>query len=519
MKESRTFNSVRNVLTAGVNKIISIIAPFILRTIILYVLGAKYLGLNGLFTSILQVLNITELGLTSAIVYSLYDPIAKGNTEKIGGVLALIKQAYRIISVVILFVGLGLMPFIDFFISGEYPNEINIRVLFLLYLLNTVFSYSFFSYRNCLLTALQRSDIKNQINSLFKIFELVLQIVVLLLFKSIYLFVVVQIISTVVNNVVSYWITVTKFPQYYCGGSLSKDDRNDIIHQILGLMLDKVCCVTRNSFDSIFVSTFLGLEIVAKYDNYAYIGNSLYSLVSIIVASLVASIGDAVATESVEKNHETMNYLMFVFAWLYGLFSIILLCLFQPFMKLWVGDTMMLDNGIMVMFVLYFYAICMGLVRAIYVQATGIWWKEKNRAIIETICNLIFNLIFIKIFGLIGIILGTCLSLVVVNFIYGSKFVFIYYFGKEKLKDYYIEHAKYIIFTFLIGGITYLICLHVSVDNIVLMAILRGIISIATPNILFVLAIRKTRYYFMFKDIVNKIMSSLKIKERFLRKR
>lgn len=518
MSESRTFNSLRNISTAVINKVLSIIAPFILRTIILYVLGAKYLGLNGLFTSILQVLNITELGVTSAIVYSLYEPIAKGDITKVGGILNLIKKAYRVIAFVILIVGIVMISFLDRLITGEYPTGINIRLLFFIYLMNVFVSYIFFAYRNCLLTALQRSDIKNHINSAFKIFELVLQIIVLILFKNMYLFVLVQVFSTINNNVVSYWITVKKFPQYNCCGRIGSEDKANIVRQILGLMLDKICCVTRNSFDSIFVSTFLGLEIVAQYDNYAYIGNSLYSLVNIIVASLVASIGNAVATESVEKNYDTMNQLMFVFAWMYGLFSVMLLCLFQPFMKIWVGEKMMLNNRLMIMFVMYFYAICMGVVRAIYVQAVGIWWKEKNRAIIETICNLLFNIILIKLFGLIGVIIGTCLSLVIINFLYGSKYIFIHYFGKEHLKSYYLEHLKYVVCTVMIGMITYFICCNIVVKNIMLDIVVKALISFILPNILVLLLIKKTRYYLLFKSIIGRIIGNLRIREIFIRK-
>ena len=508
MSINRTKHSMQNIITGVFGKIVALIVPFILRTVILNVLGANYLGLNSLFSSILQLLNLTELGFSSAIVYSLYKPLEDDDYEKVANILSLIKSIYRIVALFILAGGLICLLFLDKLIAGTCPSDLNIYVLFILYLINTVVSYLFFSYRNCLLIALQRSDIKNCINTVMKIAELILQIIVLVAFKSMYLYIGVLIVCTIVNNMVSYYVTKVKYPQYECYGKVSKAEKKEILYQVLGILADKVCCVSRSSFDSIFISFFLGLEIVAKYDNYLYITNAMYSIINVLTTSLLASIGSSVAVEAVKKNYDNMKQLDFLFAWIYGWISVCLLCLYQPFMKIWVGENMMLSNEIVILFVVYFYTICMGVVRAIYVQASGIWWREKNRALIETVANLLLNLILVKLFGLFGVILATCISLFFINFLFGSRYIFKYYFGLKYLKEYLFEHVKYLFVTFIIAGICFMLCSMFEFNRYIDFLV-KLVICIIVPNILCIVIVFNTKYKKYVIDTIIRVKGNL----------
>lgn len=280
---SRIKNTIRNAISGFLYKILGIISPFILRTLILNILGAEYLGLNGLFSSILNLLNLTELGLTNAIVYSLYEPIEKKDYNRISAILNLIRKAYLIIGISIFILGILIMPFLDKLVKGNYPNNINLQILFVIYILNTCVSYALFAYKNCLLTATQRNDIKTNINSIMKIIELILQIVILVNFNNMYLFVLVQVFCTLLNNLCSYYVTNKIYPQYLCKSVyiLEKEEKKKILMQIIGILFDKICCVSRTALDSVFVSAFIGLEFVAKYENYSYISNALYSVINV----------------------------------------------------------------------------------------------------------------------------------------------------------------------------------------------------------------------------------------------
>ena len=159
MRLAKTKNAVRNIFFGAVFKIITLLGPFIIRTMILWIMGSEYIGLNSLFTSILSFLSLAELGVGSALVYSMYKPIAEDDQDMICALLNLYRKMYRIIGMIILGVGLLLLPFLNKLVKGEAPADVNLYILYLIYLFNTVISYVMFAYKQSLLTAFQRSDI------------------------------------------------------------------------------------------------------------------------------------------------------------------------------------------------------------------------------------------------------------------------------------------------------------------------------------------------------------------------
>ena len=264
----RTRRAFVNIIWGFIEKMITLICPFIIRTIMIYKLGNEYLGLNGLFTSILQVLSLAELGFGDAIVFSMYKPIIENDNKMLSALLNLYKKVYRIIGMVILCVGLLILPFITKFVKGGYPSEVNIYVLYCIYLFNTVISYFLFAYKESLLKAHQRNDVNSRILSGCNIVMYVLQIIVLLLFSNYYLYIVIMPVTTIVLNCVRSLFVKKMYPQIVCEGHIEKDAVIGLSKRIIGLTLNKLAQVCRNSFDSIIISSFLGLVILARYQNY-----------------------------------------------------------------------------------------------------------------------------------------------------------------------------------------------------------------------------------------------------------
>ena len=200
MVSNRTINAKRNITSGYVNKCISLLLPFIMRTVIIREFGEKYLGLGSLFSSILQVLSMAELGFSSAIVFSLYKPLAEKNTSTVCALLSYYKKIYRIVGSVILVVGILLTSFLPYFIKDEVPSNINIYYLYLIFLINTVISYFAFAYKSSLLVADQRQDLINNTNTVILIFSFVIQVFLIFFFKNYYLYAIVEIFSTIFNN-------------------------------------------------------------------------------------------------------------------------------------------------------------------------------------------------------------------------------------------------------------------------------------------------------------------------------
>lgn len=313
---NRTKNAKRNMIAGGLYKVVELGSPFVTRTILVYYLGVEYLGLGSLFSSILQVLNMAELGFSRAIIFSLFKPLALKDVKTVCAFLEYYKKIYKIVGTVIFFVGLILLPVVPKLIKGDYPHEINLYILFLIYLINTSISYWMFAYKNALLTAVQRQDIISNVNTIIGILKFIFQIIALIIFKSYYAFICLNIIFTILNNIFVHYITWKMYPEYICEGELNNGTKSSLTQQIKGIAIGKISQAARNSFDSIVLSMFCGLTELAVYSNYFYILTAVTGILGIIIEAISAGVGDSIATESVEKNYEDFKRFNFYYAWI-----------------------------------------------------------------------------------------------------------------------------------------------------------------------------------------------------------
>lgn len=505
---SRTKNAVRNIFTGVFNKIIILIFPFLIRTVIIKELGTEYLGLSSLFTSILQVLNLTELGFSSAIIFSLYKPIAEKDDDKICSLMNFYKKIYRVIGFIILVIGLILLPFLPKLINGSYPSDINLYVLYLIYLFNTVITYYLFAYKSALLNAMQRNDIINNVNTITIIIQYTFQIIILYCTKNYYIYILVNTIMNIVNNLIIAHITKIKYPQYICKGEISKNDKTSIKKRVYGLMIQKICATTRNSFDSIFLSMFLGLNIVAIYNNYYTIMIAITGVLTIITSSITSSIGNSIATESTEKNYNDMKKFNFIYMWISGWCTICLLCLYQPFMEIWMGKENMLPCISVSLICIYFYTLKLGDILSAYYGAVGLWYEGRYRAVVETILNILLNYFLGKFFGVNGIILATVISMLLINFGYGATIIFKHYFKNISIFDYFKSHLLYSIVTFIACIVTYLLCIKID-TTLSFQLFIRGIICIIVPNFVYFICYFNNKEFKQSKEFIkNKILKN-----------
>ena len=496
IKLSRSKNAKRNMIFGLAYQILSLVIPFVTRTIIIRLLGAEYLGLSGLFSSILQVLNLSELGFGSAIVFSMYEPIAKNDTEELCALLKFYKKIYTIVGTAIFVGGLIVLPFLPHLIKGSWPNDINIYILYLLYLTNTGISYFLFAYKNSLFSAYQRNDMLSKIRMAVTIFTSLMQIAVLLLWKNYYAYVGVLILASMVTNISVHFLSRKAFPNITCRGRLSDKKKEEIKVKVKGLMINKLCQTSRNALDSIFVSSFIGLVDTARYNNYFYILTAVSGIMNLVGQSIMAGVGNSIVTEKEEKNHNDMKRINFIYMWIARWFGTCMLCLYQPFTKLVFGTDLLFPFSIVAMFVIYFYLLKMGDIRAVYSDAAGLWWENRYRAITEAVANLILNYVLGRLFGVKGIIIATLVSLFLFNFLWGSTIIYQHYFKSIKAVTYYKQHLIYALAFLVTGVISYSACCCVINEGI-LGLLLKGIICIILPNIILFIIHFKTE---QFKD-------------------
>lgn len=508
MSSSRAKNSARNLVWGILNRVFVLVAQFVIKSVIVQKLGSEYLGLNNLFTSILQILNLSELGFGSAVVFSLYKPVAEKDAKKIGALMHLYKNVYRVVGLIILILGLTLLPFINNLIEGGYPNEINIYVVYLIQLANTVVTYFLFAYKNVLFIAHQRTDINTKINSAVLAVQYVVQIVVIISIRNYYAFIAVVFLATIANNLIIAHLANKYYGHYLEGGKVDKQTKKQLFKSVHGLLVNKICQTTRNALDSVFLSAFMGLNTVAIYNNYYGILNAVLGIAKIVTSSTLSSIGNSIVSESQEKNYSDMRKLNFIFMIVVGWVTVFLLNIIQPFMVVWMGEEFLFSFDIVILFCVYFYALGMGVIRGAYSDAAGLWWENRYRALAETIANVVLNFVLGRMFGVHGIIVATLISLLIINFGMGSQILFRHYFTKHSVFEYFKDHLMYASVTIVIAIATLWICSFIRFDNVFVDIISKGLVCVVVPAIIFYAVYCKTKIYKDAKSFVVKTLRS-----------
>ena len=489
MAESRAKNTKRNIVMSYLYMIVTMIFQFLSRTVIVQMLGSEYLGLSSLFTSILQVLSLADLGFAGAITYNLYKPIAENDNAKVCALLEYFKKIYRVVGIVIFTAGVVIMPFIKLFISGNVPADINLYILYFLYLLNTTVSYFLFAYKNTLLEALQRNDIVKNIYTVVSIGQYVLQLVSLLLFKNFYLFVVASILGTMLKNIVGELVSKRLYPQYFCNGSVDGSTKQDILTRVKGLLICNISGKTYTTLDSIIISSFIGLSAVAIYNNYLTIFAAVTTCLVTIRGAMQASVGNKVAVESVERNYQDMFVWQFLFSVLVTWCAACMLCLFQPFMSIWMGEDMLLPMRDVVLFCVWIVVSEVQHAFFLYLSGNGLWWELKWPYILSTVQNLVLNVILGKIFGTTGIIISSLLATFIFGFIWQCIIIFRCYFKCTPV-EYYKKQAGYFVVTFIVCWMSYYICDKVVIEGIVGLAIKGVICTVVSAVVMGILYFR-----------------------------
>lgn len=403
---SRSKNTMRNVIWGYVSQMITFVAKFISRTVFIHYLGANYLGVSGLFTNVLGVLSFTELGIGAAMNYALYKPVAVQDHEKIKSIMRLYKIAYRVVAITIFVSGLLLTPFLKYIIKN--PGNIgNIYIYYFIILFDTATSY-LITYKFSIVYAEQKNYILTNISTIFMIISTIIQIVVMVLFKSYLLYLICGSVSGVITKIIWSVYIDKKYP--YLSEKAQPLDGAEILgirKNVLALFIHKIGDVCVHQTDNILISTFVSISVVGKISNYNYIITTVSGFLTIIFSSVIASLGNYIAIENKEKQNEIFKIYRFVGFWLYGFCALTYFCLFQPFITLWAGAEWCVDDLTIALICLDKYFVGHRVVAGNFKTAAGVFDKDKWVAFCQAIINLVVSIAMVKLVGLPGIYIGT----------------------------------------------------------------------------------------------------------------
>lgn len=496
-------NILRNSFWGIGCKCTQIICPFIVRTVMIQTLGNEYTGLNGLFTSILKILSLAELGFSSAITYNMYEPIAYGDRKKICALLNIYKKIYKFVGSIVLGVGVLLLPFLNRMIYGSYPDDINIYILYIIYLANTCLTYFLFAYRTSLLNAYQRYDVISVISLVTSVMMYILEISCIIITRNYYLYALSALVATVVNNLLVLYESKRLFPEITCHGKIEEKIICDIKTRVRALLGHRIGTAVITSADNVVISVFLGLAAVTYYNNYYYIITALISIIDTVLGGMVATIGNYITLKSKNEIERLFNSLNFMITWIVGWFSICYGCLIQDFIEIWLGKSYQYESFMTVaLFCLYFYFWKVRSVSLRFKEAAGMWNDDFWKPYVAAVTNITFNIILVNIIGIDGVLISTIIAMVFINMPWEIHVLYVNLFHKKEYKYYLMLTFKTIV-TVIAGVITYFCCTFIKIEPVFTRLICKGCMCVVIPNIIYWLFSVRDKEFIVLKEFVR----------------
>lgn len=504
MKSERKKSSFKNMITAVSSNVLTIIVGLVAQAVFIKILGSEYLGLNGLFSNVISMLGIVELGMGSAIIYNMYKPIAENDHEKIKSLMQFYKKSYRIITLIISIIGIMIIPFIKYIVDIESVTvDINVYLVYILFLLETICSY-ILSYKRSMLYADQKEYITNIIHMGYTILVNTMQLTFLYFTHDYYLYLIIKVMMRLVENIVisSY---VNRRYSYLLDNNVTKLDsktEKDIFQKIMALFFHKIGTFIVSGTDNIIISKYLGLVTVGLYSNYYMIINAVQTVINHIIQATRASVGNLLVTESKTKQFDVFNKIRFVNFWISCFSSICIFVIMDSFITIWIGYKFVLPTKVLLVLVINFFIVSSRSTYGAFKEAAGIFYEDRFVPIIESLLNIVLSIIFVKKFGLMGVFMGTIGSGLVLWCYSYPKYVYNKLFGR-KISDYMKETIYYFIIFILIAGFTYSLAILISFDNVYLQFISNVLIALIVPNVIMLLLFSKDENFKYFINMLK----------------
>ncbi len=517
MSKSRTSNAISNSGVILVYRAVHMVMQFVLRTVFIKFLGNEYTGVSTLFTDILTVLSIAELGIPTAMNYALYKPFAEKDVPRITVLVKFFRKAYAISGCVILVGGLCLVPFLDYLVT-DVPNIVeDIRLIYLMYLAASASSY-FLVYKSSLLRVDQKGRVITYIDLIVLTVENVVEIILLATTRAYFSYLIVRLVATVLRNLLISDQANKRYKQYLVktDEKLSRGEVRKIMKDVYALALYRISSIALNSTSSIVISAFVGTTQVALIGNYTLLTNSIRTAVDQVGQAVRPSIGNLAVTSEKEYQQKIFDRINFLFFWLSCVCAACFFALLTPFVSdVWFDAAHAVDTVVTAVICLNLYVSLMVVPVDMFRSANGLFVQGKYRPVIMAILNIVLDLLLVKRFGMAGVLAAASISRLSTQVWYDAWLIYSRVF-RAKTSRYLIQYAVRMLITVAISALAYWLVELISFTPVLLCFVVRAIVIFAAVNLLIVLIYRKTPE---FDYAYQTLMKLLKKIVRKLRRR
>jgi O-antigen/teichoic acid export membrane protein len=510
----RAKNSVKNISMGILTQVVIALLGFLSRKVFLDSLGAQYLGINSLLDNVLSLLALVESGIGTGIVYNLYKPLAENDRPKIIALVNLYKTAYKVIAFIIFILSLILYPFLGNLMKDSVQIPYITAAYFIFVAKNM--TYYLNAHKVSLINADQKGYVIDRLNVVFQVLITITKIIVLLLTKNYILYLIIELIVFILQNIINGKIVNGRYPylKEKLEYNLRKEEKESLIKNVKALFLHNIGAYAAIGTDNLIISAFIGVSTVGLYSNYSMIIGQLAALVSPFLSGIGSSVGNLIVKENSENTYKVFKVSYLINFWIYSVCVIFLYNLLNPFIDWWLGEEYLLDSFTFGVLLINFYITGLRSSILTFKIKGGIFVEDKYMPIIEATINLVASIILVKAIGLPGIFLGTTISLILTVFWNNPRLVYKKIF-KLPVWLYFKNYLFYAILTLISGYLTRKICVNVSdlieVNSFILL-ILKGVICLTIPSILYTTIFYKSDEFSYLKSLLKIVIAGIRDK-------
>lgn len=454
----RSKKAIVNTLAGGLGTLLVGLLQLIGRVVFIRFLSDEYLGISSLFTNILSILSLTELGLSTAVCFRLYQPLAGGDRETIKSVMHYFRSAYFVVGWAVVLSGAALLPFLPRLMTGT-TKLVDVRAVYLLYVLQSAVSYWFWAYKSILLQADQKLYIVRFYHVLAHMIVTVLQLASLVLFRNFLIYSAIGLFAAVLVNLFSAREADRRYPylKERTYRRLSREEKKSLFRDVSGMSLFKMNTTIVNSTDNLVISAFINVRTVALYGNYQLIISGISQVAMQLFGGVTATVGNYYAEDTKEHNEFVFRCIQLLCCWVYTLLGIGMFVCLNPVIRLLFGTSRVFSWELVLLQVLYFMINGFQRTSFIYRDACGLFWKGKARPAATAVLNIVISIVLVRYIGLAGVIAGTIISWLLTTWWYDPCLIYRQAFSMPP-RRYFLGYAKAAFLTAALFALTVFLC-------------------------------------------------------------
>lgn len=401
-----------------------LVTAFIVRTVFIRLMGAEYTGINSLYSNILSLLSLADLGFSSVMSYELYGPLRDQDFDTVRALVALFRKIYLIVFLVVVAVGLVLVPFLPMIVTSDL-DEWHLCLYYLLYLTDSACSYMVVHNR-MVITADQKYYVTYALEVACKFVQYILQIVYLLLTHDFVGYLVIQIAMTIVYNLLVNAMTIRMYPylQTRAVSQVTRETKDRIRKNVIATFVERISNTILNQTDSILISVMFSVVYVGYYSNYNLIVSYISSIIYLIAASVEASVGNLNAEGDYAASWRIYRQFDFAMSFINMTAVVVFSCVVQDFMRIWIGDEYVQSYLLVAALMATFYLQQQMFPVTIYRKTLGLFNMVKAAYLTMAVLNIILSIVLGSLIGVPGVIVATGLSRLLTTFWREGQVVF-----------------------------------------------------------------------------------------------